>query len=215
MIFLIRHGETAANAARVLQMPDTPLSPRGIEQAERLAARLAVESIGTILSSDFSRAAMTAQRLREATGAPLTLEPLLQERSFGALRGRAYADLDEDLFGPDYVPPGGESWQALHDRVDAAWERIRAAAAAAPGHLAVVTHGLVCGSLVSRHLALGPDPPPLRFGNTSLTLVEVEPPYRVRLLNCTAHLDARRGDPQSGPVRREADPKGRPTRSEA
>ena len=29
-IFLIRHGETAANAARIVQTPDTPLSERGI-----------------------------------------------------------------------------------------------------------------------------------------------------------------------------------------
>ena len=54
----------------------------------------------------------------------------------------------------------------------------------------VVTHGLVCWSLVSRHLELAEDVAPLRFGNTSLTLLEADPPYRVRLLDCTAHLEA-------------------------
>jgi broad specificity phosphatase PhoE len=198
-IFLIRHGETAANAARVLQTPDAPLSSRGLAQAERLAGRLAGESIGGILSSDFQRAVMTAERVRAATRAPLALEPLLQERNFGALRGTPYAELDEDPFGPDYVPPGGESWQALHVRVDAAWKRVRAEAAATRGDLVVVTHGLVCWSLVTRHLELGEEPAPVRFGNTSVTLLEAEPPYRVRLLDCTAHLDeARSSSPRSG-----------------
>jgi hypothetical protein len=30
----------------------------------------------------------------------------------------------------------------------------------------------------------------MRFGNTSLTIVDAAPPWTVRLLNCTAHLDA-------------------------
>jgi probable phosphoglycerate mutase len=188
-IFLVRHGETAANAARVLQTPDVPLSERGLVQAERLAARLAGEAIGAIVSSDYTRAVMTAERVRAATKAPLVLEPLLRERNFGALRGTPYAELEEDPFGPDFVPPGGESWQALHARVDEAWARVRSQAAATAGDLVVVTHGLVCWSLVSRHLALGGGVAPQRFGNTSVTLLEVDPPYRVRLLDCTAHLD--------------------------
>ena len=31
-ILLARHGETPSNAARVLQLPDTPLSERGLAQ---------------------------------------------------------------------------------------------------------------------------------------------------------------------------------------
>jgi hypothetical protein len=30
---------------------------------------------------------------------------------------------------------------------------------------------------------------PARLANASLTIAELEPPHRVRLLNCTAHLD--------------------------
>ncbi len=70
-IFLIRHGETLGNAARVVQRPDNPLSPRGVAQAERLARRLTHEGIARILSSDLARAAMTAEHLRRATGAPV------------------------------------------------------------------------------------------------------------------------------------------------
>src|SRR5215212_9571483 len=103
-LFLIRHGETAGNAARILQHPDIPLSPRGVAQAERLGRRLANAGLGGILSSDMTRAAMTAAPLARATGLPITFEPLLHERSFGDIRGKAYADLDFDPFDLGYAP---------------------------------------------------------------------------------------------------------------
>ena len=188
-VYLLRHGQTPGNANRVVQTPDTPLSDLGVDQAARLAKRLADAGISDILASDLRRAAMTAEPLQAATRARLEHEPLLQERNFGDIRGTPYAEVGTDIMAPDYVPPGGESWDDLHARVDRAWDRIRRAAAAAEGHLAVVTHGLVCYSLVTRHLAL-PDPgAPIRFDNTSVTLVESGPPDRVVLFNCTAHLE--------------------------
>src|SRR5262245_20861858 len=135
VILLVRHGETASNAARVVQTPETPLSPRGLQQADRIAARLKSVGVSRILSSDLARALETARRVQAACGAPLVLEPLLEERNFGDIRGTPYAKLGFDLFGPDYAPPGGESWEAFHQRVDRAWARVRAEAAATPGNL--------------------------------------------------------------------------------
>jgi probable phosphoglycerate mutase len=188
-IYLIRHGETPENASRVVQTPEAALSPRGLEQAERLAQRLGEHEIARIVASDLARAAMTAQRLHAVNGAPLEFDPLLQERNFGDVRGTPYHALGVDLFAPDYAPPGGESWQTFHLRVDRAWRRIGDLAASAEGNLAVVTHGLVCHSLM-RHLALPEDAQPdLGFGNTSLTIIAAEPPHTVHLFNCTSHLD--------------------------
>ena len=189
-IFLIRHGETVGNATRVVQHPDNPLSARGLAQAERLARRLAGAGIARIVSSDFARAAATAEALRRALDVPLTFEPLLQERSFGDIRGTAYADLGFDMFAPDYAPPNGETWAMFHRRVDQAWARVQALAAATRGHLAVVTHGLVCRSLAERHLVLAAgDVVPPKWENTALTICEGPAPWRVELLNCVAHLD--------------------------
>jgi broad specificity phosphatase PhoE len=197
-IFLIRHGETVGNASRVVQRPDNPLSPRGIAQAERLARRLARERIGRVLSSDLARAAATAEHLRRATGAPLSFDPLLHERNFGDLRGTPYAELGFDMFEPDYAPPNGESWPVFHARVDRAWARVQEVAAMTDGHLAVVTHGLVCRSLAARHLVL-PDgeSAPERWDNTSLTIVDCPAPWHVRLLNCVAHLEDLDGAPRA------------------
>ncbi len=189
-IFLIRHGETLGNASRTVQMPDNPLSPRGAAQAERLARRLEREDIALILSSDYARAVTTADYLRRATGALVRYSPLLQERNFGDLRGTPYAELGFDMFEPDYAPPNGETWEVFDARVDRAWALVQEAAAAVDGHVAVVTHGLVCRSLAARHLVLPlGEPAPLAWANTALTIVDHPPPWRVRLLNCIAHLD--------------------------
>lgn len=190
MILLVRHGETPSNAARVVQTPDTPLSPRGLEQARRLAARLASLSVVRILASDLARAVQTAEPVREATRAELELEPLLQERNFGDVRGTPYSELGVDLFAPDFAPPRGEDWETFHRRVDVAWGRVLEVAARTPGNLAVVTHGLVCYSLALRHLSLPAGAAPdLRVPNTALALIEPAPPFRVALWGSTAHLE--------------------------
>ena len=190
-LFLIRHGETEGNALRIVQHPHVPLSPRGLVQAERLARRLAAVGIVRIVASDYARAVTTAEHLQRATGAPLVIEPLLRERNFGDLRGRPYAELGFDMFEPDYAPPNGETWPMFHERVDRAWAKVQElAAATSDGSLAVVTHGLVCRSLAARHLILGDGVvAPERWENASLTIVDWPAPWRVRLLNCVAHLD--------------------------
>ena len=194
-IFLVRHGETAENRARVVQLPEVPLSARGRAQASSLAERLAGTRVARILASDLERAAMTARIVGEKTGVAVEPDPLLQERNFGDVRGTAYDSLEVDLFGPDYVPPGGESWSAFHRRVEEAWAGVARAAAATQGDVAVVTHGLVCYSLALRHLSL-PDREavPMRWGNTSVTSADAWPPFQVSVLNCTAHLAAAAAD---------------------
>lgn len=193
MIHLVRHGETAGNARREIQFPDTPLSERGCEQALALGERFRDLPVAAVLCSDYARAEATARCVAEANGAPLSIDPLLRERSFGNLRGTPYDELEFDAFAEHYDPPGGESWPVFHTRVDAAWARVQAAAAEANGPLVVVTHGLVCLSLAQRHLTL-PDESEIAitgFANTSVTTLEARAPFRVSTFACTEHLGAR------------------------
>jgi probable phosphoglycerate mutase len=201
---LIRHGETALGAARVVQRADTPLSERGLNQADHLARRLAALGVSRILSSDLRRAAMTAEAIARDTGVEIEFEPLLQERSFGDLRGTPYSELEIDMFAPDSDPPGGETWDVFNARVEATWVRLREVAKETAGNLAIVTHGLVCLRLVTAHLdaaglADGLEPP-LRFDNTGLTLIEATPPWRLTLLNCTSHLGGEGDGRKSAPA---------------
>ena len=191
-IYLIRHGETELNAARILQLPATPLSERGLAQAERLAARLARAGLVRILVSDLRRAEMTAEVIGRRSGARIARDPELAERNFGALRGRPYAELGLDPFAPGYSPPEGESWEVFHARVDRAFRRMDAAARAAEGPIAVVTHGLVCHSLVSRRVSLpaGLSLAGRGWRNTSLTVLEPQGTgWSVSLLDDVSHLD--------------------------
>jgi len=189
-IYIIRHGETTLNAARVFQHPDTPLSERGIAQADCVARRVATLGVDALIASDYRRAQMTAETLAGLTNLTIAFEPVLRERNFGNLRGRAHADLDFDAHGQDYKPVDGESWPDFYTRVEQAWALIKQRATSTKGNLAVVTHGLVCMALAERHLGLvrGQDMPE-HWPNTALTIVDSKAPWTVRLAGCGAHLD--------------------------
>jgi len=189
-IFVVRHGETEFNAARIFQTPDVPLSERGRAQAQRVATHLRGFSIDRILASDLARAVETARAIERETGAPLAFDPLLQERNFGDLRGTPYSAISGDPFAEGYAPPGGETVDDFHVRVDAAWRAIAEATRDARGDVVVVTHGLVCRAIARR--VLGLDAGALArsaFANTCVTEVVAEPPWRALRVACTAHLD--------------------------
>jgi len=192
-VYLVRHGETPLNTARVLQHPDTPLSERGAVQAERVAKRLASAGIERVLTSDHARAHATAKAISAATGAPMEIEPLLRERHFGIHRGGAYGALEVDIFAPDYAPPGGETVPEFETRVGDAWAAVRTAAARVRGPIVVVSHGLVCSALARDHLvaAAGIDVAAARWVNASVTEIEVGPGPRGTIvrLACAEHLD--------------------------
>jgi probable phosphoglycerate mutase len=190
-ILLIRHGETALNAARVLQPADTPLSERGSAQARSLARRLAGLELAGIVSSDLPRALQTAAPIAAATGHAVRADPLLQERNFGDLRGRAYDTLGFDPLATDEAPPGGESVEQFRRRVALAFDAVIAMRAALGGPLAVVTHGLVIRTILQEHVRLPARfDVPERLANTSLTILAETAPHQVLLLNCAAHLEA-------------------------
>jgi probable phosphoglycerate mutase len=188
-ILLVRHGETAGNASRVLQRPDAPLNERGVRQAERLAQRLFDDGFVHVVCSDLLRARMTAAPLAARSGVAVEESPLLQERNFGDLRGVPDAELTENPFGSDFAPPNGEDWPTFHARAAEAFDFIVSTRRRVKGPLVVVTHGLVCRALVNRHVQLpeGTVAPEL-FGNTSVTVLHEDAPYKVSLLNCTSHL---------------------------
>src|SRR5882672_11956316 len=93
-LLLIRHGETAWNAASRIQWQlDVPLSNAGIWQAGRLAQRLADERIDAIFASDLTRAWLTAQPIGQSRQIEPLPEVRLRERHFGIFQGHTLEDI--------------------------------------------------------------------------------------------------------------------------
>lgn len=87
-LFLIRHGQTAWNTAgRAQGHTDEPLDECGLWQAQQLAQTFQKGTLDLVLTSDLQRSRMTAEVLADAAKAPIEVDPLLRERSFGELGG--------------------------------------------------------------------------------------------------------------------------------
>ena len=124
LIYLVRHGETTANAANTLQgQSDVPLNEKGLQQAEQVGARLRKKHFDAILSSDLSRAAVTARVI--AGGRPVEHTPLLREWDLGKWVGLSWEQVAEAfpeeaaMFksgDPDALVSGGESRREFHAR---------------------------------------------------------------------------------------------------
>ena len=158
-LILIRHGETDWNRELRFQgQLDVALNATGLEQARRVAQRLASEGLHALVSSDLQRALQTAQALADVTamGAPLR-DVALREQGFGVVEGWTVAEIKERLpeawdrwvrFDEHERFEGGESLRELHDRVLAALQAV--AARHAGQRVAVVTHGGVL-DMIYRH----------------------------------------------------------------
>ncbi len=134
-LLLIRHGETEANSSeRYWGNTDVKLSDIGIKQAERLHHRLANEKIGTIYSSDLSRALTTARIITDGRDISITVCPELREINFGNLEGLTFAEISQKYpefarqwsqHSPNLQYPGGESAEEFNSRVIQFAERLK------------------------------------------------------------------------------------------
>lgn len=131
-IWLVRHGETQANADGIFQgHMDTQLNEQGMAQARSVARALKDTHFDAIYASDLARAAHTAGAIAEGRDVDLRFEPLLREMHYGVLQGVRYLDFRDvlsqhgigDEWGPGLfsatgmAPPNGESIQDLRDRL--------------------------------------------------------------------------------------------------
>ena len=147
MLVLVRHGETAANADRLLQgRIDLPLTERGLRQARALAG--VGDSAALVVCSPLRRARETAAAIagsRDATGGASTVvvDDRWVEIDYGDLDGRpvdgSWIPLwDRWRQDPEFAPPGGESLAAVGRRVRAACRELAERASGAD--VVVVTH---------------------------------------------------------------------------
>ena len=183
-LVLVRHGETAWNARRVLQgQEDISLSPQGERQAAAIAPLVRELSPQAAYSSDLRRARETAGVLGLS---PLVLDPSWREASLGDWEGKAKAELDPAEYqawrAARFNPPGAEPWLVFK-------ERIRKALGALPneGTTVVVTHGGAIRAALSILIGLEPDRLiPVEPG--SLTVLDLNGTARLKAFNVTGNL---------------------------
>jgi broad specificity phosphatase PhoE len=89
-LWLVRHGETSANAEGVFQGHlDVLLNDRGEQQARAVAEQLADVDFDAVYASDLQRAARTAEIIA-AGRSVVILDPDLREMHYGILQGTRY-----------------------------------------------------------------------------------------------------------------------------
>ena len=201
-VLLVRHGETEFTAQRRYSgRHDVPLSERGVAQAAATAARVATVVGGAdavVVSSPLSRCVATAEAIAGAVGATVAIEDDLIECDFGEWDGLTFTEVrrrwpeqrDAWLGSSKMAPPGGESIEAVGERVGAAVERVLAEHAGRT--VVVVTHvtpiklvlrdALATGDALLHRLFLDP---------AGISIVDFwrDGAVAVRSVNETGHLD--------------------------
>lgn len=87
-IYLVRHGESRANAGGVFEGADSPLTPEGIAQAQSVAERFSRIPIEIVLTSHMVRAEHTGRIIAERNNVPMEViehagEQLRQKEAYG------------------------------------------------------------------------------------------------------------------------------------
>lgn len=157
-LFLVRHGETDWNIESKIQgQTDIALNEKGRQQAKELAGELACRepAIQVIYTSCQLRARQTASIIGEALGIVPVAAKGLEEISLGKWEGYTWRQVRE-VFAEDYqlwqsnrryqVPPMGESYQQLLDRLIPAIDNI---ISREDENTLVVTHSGVIMTLLS------------------------------------------------------------------
>ncbi len=189
-LFLVRHGQTAPNAAGLIQgQTDPELTAQGRQQAAALAPALPVETATAVISSPLRRARQTAEAL--GGGRTFTIDPRWIEIAYGEFEGGDIADVRPTLWAnweadPTWAPPGGgESLAAVAERVASACDELAAATAA--GDVIVVTHVNPIKLAVTWALGTPPQASGRMFVQlASITTIEVSPAGHPVLLGFSA-----------------------------
>ena len=205
-LYLVRHGESEANVAGVLQgQSHGALTAAGRDAAVRLGRALASLSVAerptAILTSDLRRAVETAEIIAEALGATPHLLPAAREWNVGVLDGLPAAALTDaiersGLPAAEFAPSGGESMNQLQARAvqtlaDLAHEAADGAHVAVRERTLLVSHGdfirMAIGAAASMPIDAANS---LKLRNTSLTEFTLSNgTWRVERIGDASHLD--------------------------
>lgn len=116
-VYVIRHGQSTANAQKVLTgWTEVPLTEKGREQARVMRPLLENIPFTKVIASDLLRAVQTAQEA--LPGYEIETDEHLREIHVGSLAGCSYSSLPLEFWeNRDYAPYGGETISDHYERV--------------------------------------------------------------------------------------------------
>ena len=129
-IYLVRHGESIANANGIVQgQLDFDLTKKGENQAQKLAKRLKKYSFDYIYTSPLKRAHRTAKAINHYHNKQLLTDNRIKEISNGVQQGRSSHTLPQNLYNqyrknPDFKFEKGESMNEVIIRVKEFYEEL-------------------------------------------------------------------------------------------
>ena len=202
-LYLIRHGQSASNQARVegrLGEFDPPLTAIGVAQAERVGERMASYGVDAIYASPLQRAYNTAKPIADRTGISIKVIEDLQEINEPMREGSVDPNANRETADHRAIKarfeveptwdnlPGGESSAHFRERIGRAFAQI---VEECPGKkVAVACHGGVIQTYVALVLCLEKIDFPFYAFNASITSVRAWQDKRALWrMNELAHLE--------------------------
>lgn len=158
-VYFVRHGQSEGNISAAFQAPSSPLSEKGLRQAEQIAHRVSQLSFDALISSPFDRAKETAEVIARVTGKTTEFSNLFSERiKPTSIDGKPHEDQDAvviwkewntSLYVPGMKVEDGENFDDLVVRSERALSFLEHHPAR---NIVVVTHGYFLRTIVARVL---------------------------------------------------------------
>lgn len=204
-LYLVRHGHTSDNTAKVFHNHNSALSQEGLKQAEIVADRFKKITIEKVFSSPAKRAEQTAQIIADAINCQVEYLEILRElKRPTAVEGKHYEDPDtkkimaevkENFSNSDFRHSDEENFFEFTSRID---EFINMIEGSKLNDILTVSHEVAIKMIVARFI-FGKDLTPnifsklypsLKMSNTGITLCEhtKERGWRIITWNDYAHL---------------------------
>lgn len=156
-LYITRHGETVWNTQKRMQgHKDSPLTEKGIHQAEQLARKLADIQLDAVYASSSGRTIQTARILAGDRKTPVIPLDELREISLGEWEGRTFEEVEAE--NPEqyrnfwecphrYEPSGGEGFPDIRRRIGEILSTL--VSRHDGGNLLVVTHAVALKTIMA------------------------------------------------------------------
>jgi len=152
-LVLVRHGESEGNVTRIFTTSPMTLALTELGRKQALEAAGVIQAISDpriVIASPYVRARDTGAIIAKELNLSLEIRAGLHERETGEFAGRPYESIFEaegyDHSRPwTWVPPGGESYEHVRDRVGPILDEL--VARFSDDDVVVVSHGGVMVSM--------------------------------------------------------------------